>query len=161
MEVRPLLITGRGSADDRRVSMGARGRRSLTFSCQVSWSSYLRKFLLSPWKPAAHHIYNDKGGWGVTAKPSPSTRPPKGIKLTRLQCLTHRHTHIFDHAMASRNTQGLLQFTSKVHWIEDLRKRWVKLKRKIGKTENWNWKSSPNCRELQNRTHAAQDSCTH
>lgn len=29
----------------------------------------------------------------MTAKPSPSTRPPKGIKLTRLQCLTHRHTH--------------------------------------------------------------------
>lgn len=31
-------------------------------------------------------------GWGVTAEPSTSNRPPQGLNLTRSQCLTHTHT---------------------------------------------------------------------
>lgn len=46
MGAKPLLIIGGGSADDRSVSSGARGGRTLTLSCQLSWSSSKRKLLV-------------------------------------------------------------------------------------------------------------------
>lgn len=89
MGARPLLITGGGSTDVRSVSRGPRGRGTQTLSCQVSWSSSVRNFFLSPWKPSGPPPYTVIRGWGVTAKSSPSSKPPQGI--THFQCLTHTH----------------------------------------------------------------------
>lgn len=56
-------------------------------------------------------------GWGVTAEPSTSNRPPQGLNLTRSQCLTHTHTHLWPCDFLRGHTVSMFYTVCGVHPI--------------------------------------------